>query len=103
VEPTDTTVEILREIRDEIRNTSTRVDKTNERLEQTNERLEQMGEDLGRRITQSEVRTATAIVALAASVDSVKDLLEDRLDLRDRVERCEVEIVAIKRRLDTDG
>jgi predicted nucleic acid-binding Zn-ribbon protein len=104
VEPTDVTVQILREIRDEIRGTNARLEKTREelgqRLEDLDQRLEKTRDDLGRRITQSEVRTATAIVELASSVQSVKELLADRLDLRDRVERCETDIADLKRRID---
>ncbi|MBI2897335.1 MAG: hypothetical protein HYY06_27505 [Deltaproteobacteria bacterium] len=105
-------VAILREIRDEIRNTrgdlSKRIDETNARLEQTNARLEQTNarledvrDELGRRIVESEMRTASAITDLAGAVHSVRDLLRDRLDLRDRVDRCEHEIEIIKQRLAT--
>jgi uncharacterized protein Yka (UPF0111/DUF47 family) len=90
--PEDLTVHILREIRDEIR-------QTNQRLDQTNQRLDQTREELGRRITESELRTATAITDLAGAVRDVRQLLQDRLDLRDRVERCEQDIDQIKRRL----
>lgn len=56
----DLTIEILRQIRDEVRLTrvelSERIDRTNERLDRTNERLDQVGQD--------QIRHATAIVEL---------------------------------------
>ena len=110
MEPDDVTVAILREIRDEIRTTNERLEQTRDEVRTTNERLEQTRdavkeelaqtrEDLGRRITQSEVRTATAIVELAGAVQSVKDLLADRLEPRDRVVKCEQDIAELKRRV----
>jgi uncharacterized coiled-coil DUF342 family protein len=108
MEPTDLTVQILREIRDAVRETNVRVDQTNARLDQTNARLDQtntgLGEvrdELGRRIVESELRTSTALAELVGAVQGVRDLLRDRLDLRDRVDRCEHEIELIKQRLAT--
>lgn len=92
MEPADVTVQILREIRDEIR-------KTNERLERTNERLDQTREELGRHIVESELRTATAITGLAGALGEVKDLLASRSSLDGRVTRCEREIEALKERI----
>ena len=106
IEPTDLTVQILREIRDEIRGTNKRVDETNRRIDETNRqitetnsRLDQTRDELGKRIVESELRTATAITELAGAVQDVRTLLQDRLDLRDRVTRCEEEIAEIKRKL----
>ena len=101
MEPTDLTVQILREIRDAVRETSSRVDQTNARLDETNVRLGEVRDEVGRRIVESEIRTATAIAELAGAMQGVRDLLRDRLDLRDRVDRCEHEIELIKQRLDT--
>ncbi len=89
MEPTDITVQILTDIRDEIR-------QTNVRLGQTNERLDQTREELGRKIVESEMRTATAITTLAGTLGEVKDLLAARLDLTDRLGKCEQEIGQIK-------
>ena len=88
----DITVEILREIRDGIH-------ETNARLDQTNARMEQGFDALSRRLVESELRTATALVDLAGSVREVTDLLRSQNDLRPRVERCEAEIGALKKRL----
>ena len=85
MEPNDLTVQILREIRDEVRNTNAGVDQTNERLEHlrldVDQRLDQVREELGdlreelgdlrgelsARIVESEMRTATAITELAGA------------------------------------
>ena len=45
---TDVTVEVLREIRDEIRSMNGRLGQTNERLDHTNEQLDQNNLRLGR-------------------------------------------------------
>jgi uncharacterized coiled-coil DUF342 family protein len=51
MEPTDITIHVLREIRDEMRGMraelSERIDQTNERLDQTNERLDRHERALG--------------------------------------------------------
>ena len=105
----DLTLKVLIEIRDEIRSNSARIDQTNvrldrmgndlnARLDQTNTRIDQMRDEIVRHIVESETRTATAITELAGTVRDVRTLLEDRLDLRDRVERCERDIADLKRR-----
>lgn len=95
----DITVEILREIRDGIHETNARLDQTNARLDQTNARMEQGFDALSRRLVESELRTATALVDLAGSVREVTDLLRSQNDLRPRVEKCEAEIGQLKKRL----
>ena len=64
----EVTLKVLIEIRDELRSQSGRIDQTNARLDQTNARLELMREDLGSRIVESELRTATAINGLAGTL-----------------------------------
>jgi len=97
MESDDLTIHVLREIRDEIRGTNRRVDNLEahltERIDQTNVRIDRLTE----RVVESEIRTATAITGLAGTLDGVRDLLKDRLDLRDRVERCERDIDELKR------
>ena len=89
VTPTEVTIEILKEIRDEIRDSkeslSSRIDATNERLD-----------NLERRQTETEIRLATEIISVAGAVREVKDLLADRLDLRDRVDDHERRISALE-------
>lgn len=112
MEPKDLTIKVLEEIRDSVQEISARVDQTNARLDQTNARLDQTNarlEDtrtemhagfkhLTERIVETQIRTATAISALGGTMEEVKTLLRDRLDLRDRVERCELDIVRLKER-----
>jgi chromosome segregation ATPase len=95
----DLTLEVLKSIRDEVRQTNGRLDQTNARLDQTNERLDGLREELSRRIVESEVRTSTAIGDLAGTVREMTALLRNLVDLRPRVERCEQEIDALKQRL----
>jgi chromosome segregation ATPase len=115
--PTDITIEILKDIRGEVRKTNerldqtnerldqmngqlgARIDKTNERIDQTNERLEVMREELSRRIVESEIRTSTAIADLAGTVRELTSVLRASADLRPRVDKCEEEIAEIKKRL----
>lgn len=96
MEPSDLTVQILREIRDAVRETNVRVDQTNVRLEETRSMMEEKFDILAQRIVESEIRTATAITGLGGALDQVKNLLMDRLDLRDRVDRCERDISLLK-------
>lgn len=110
MEPTDLTIELLKEIRDEGRKTNGRIDETNSRLDGTNSRLEALAtetnsrldalrEELSRRIVESEIRTATAITDLAGTVREMTSFLKQTNDLRPRVEQCEDDIKAIKRQL----
>lgn len=102
----DLTVEILKQIRDEVKQVRDEVKQTNVRLDQVNGSLEQTRVELGARIdetnarlVESEIRTATAITALAGSVQEMTAVLRQGHDLRPRVERCESEIAAIKAKL----
>jgi hypothetical protein len=84
MEPTDLTIEILKDIRagiDSLR-------------EDTNARLDLMS----RRIVESEVRTSTAIVDLAGTVREMTTVLRAQSDLRPRVERCERDIEELRQR-----
>ena len=113
----DVTVKILIEIRDEIRKTNERLDDTNARLDTTNQRLdnglagvrEEIGRlreelreglaDVRREMLASEMRAATRVTEQTAATRNLYDLLQDRFELRDRVERCEQDIAEIKQRL----
>jgi hypothetical protein len=59
------------------------------------ERLERVE----RRVVESEMLTATALLDVNGTMRDVRDLLRDRFDVRDRVDKCEREIVEIKQRL----
>ena len=124
MEPTNMTVRILEQIRDSIGETNSRIDQTNSRIEQTNSRIDQTNAKLDQkfdvltervgvltdrvdvltehvdaltsRVVDGEIRMATAITGVAGTLGQMKTLLEDRLDLRGRVERCEQDIVLLK-------
>jgi hypothetical protein len=83
--PTDVTIEILKSIRDEVRETRT----------ETNARLD----NLSRRVVESEMRTATAIVDLHGTVRDMVDVLRAQHDLRPRLDHAERDITEIKHRL----
>jgi chromosome segregation ATPase len=95
----DISVQILRDIRDAVRESNTRLDETKSeltaRIDETNARVE----ELSRRVVQSEVRTATAITDLHGTVRDLVTVLREQYDLRPRVQRCEEQIAVLQRRL----
>jgi hypothetical protein len=105
------TTRVLIEIRDEIRQTNARLDVlsqrvergfelTNERLEQTNARIDRVRTELKEEIRDVNLRTHTRLIELNAAATRTNEMLQDRFQLRDRVERCELEIDEIKKRVD---
>ena len=54
-------------------------------------------------ITVHVLRTSSALIDVAGSIREVKDLLSDRREIRDRVERCEREIDWLKSRVGGPG
>jgi len=84
------TLQVLREIRDGIR-------QTNERLG----RVEGRVEALERRQSESEVRLATELIAVTKAVGEVRDLLRDNLLVQHRVEDHERRILALERQAGT--
>ncbi|MDP3156952.1 MAG: hypothetical protein Q8N23_30050 [Archangium sp.] len=99
MEPENLTLEVLKEIRDDGKRNGARIDETNARLNETNARLESLRDDLGRRIVESELRTATAITELSGSVRDLISFIKEDRDLRGRMERAEKDIAALKQRL----
>jgi predicted nucleic acid-binding Zn-ribbon protein len=97
MEPSDLTIEILKDIRDEVKSVRDEVRQTNVRLDQTNERLETGLAEVSRRIVESEIRTSTAITELAGTVHEMTQVLRAQHDLGPRVERCEHDIAALQR------
>jgi hypothetical protein len=87
----DLTVEILREIRDEIRHTNERLDTTRAEV---NERLER----LEKRQTETEVRLASELTAVVCAVRELSDILRDDRKLRTVVSDHESRITALERR-----
>jgi hypothetical protein len=92
METSDLTIEILKSIREEIRG-------TNVRLEAVRDELRDDLDALGRRTTEAEIRTATSIAELAGTVRELTGVLRAQNDLRPRVERCELDIVELRRKL----
>jgi hypothetical protein len=87
MEPTDITVEILKQIRDEVRGNGTRIDDNTSRIERIETRM-----------VASEVRLATEIGAVVDAIHEVRDvLLEDRV-LRHTVADHERRISQLERR-----
>ena len=83
----DATLVVLREIRDELK-------AANARLESVEQRV--LG--LDRRQLETETRLASELIGVAKAVGEVRDLLRDRLDVRDRVEDHERRIAALEHR-----
>jgi len=98
MDPTDLTIEILKDIRDEVRKTNERVDTTNERLDELRTDLVDRIERVERRQTETEVRLATELVAVGGAVREVRDLLREDRGLRDRVDDHERRLSAVERR-----
>lgn len=90
--PKDLTTEILKDIRDELRQTRTEL---KGELVETNTRLDH----LSRRVVEGELRTATAITDLHGTLREVVDLFRAEHPLAPRVERCEKDISELKQRL----
>ena len=89
MEPTDITIEILKGIRDEVKQTNTRIDSMHEGL---SHRID----EVSHRIVASEVRTATAISDLSFTMREMTDVLRAQHDVRPRLDRCEHDITALK-------
>jgi chromosome segregation ATPase len=83
------TLQVLREIRDELKQTNVGLERVEERVEA-----------LERRQSESEVRLATELVAVAKAVQEVRDLLRDNLAVQHRVDDHERRIVALERRVE---
>jgi hypothetical protein len=60
MEASGSTLEVLKQIRDDGKRNGERIDETNARLNETNARIEALREDLGRRIVESGMRTSGA-------------------------------------------
>jgi hypothetical protein len=68
MEPFDLTVEILKDIRDGVRTTNTRIDETNTRLDAGLAGLREQQ-------VHTEIRLATELVAVSSALRNVTDLL----------------------------
>jgi uncharacterized coiled-coil protein SlyX len=87
----DLTVEILKDIRDGVRQTNQKLEETKQELSERLDRLEQ-------RQTETEIRLATELSGVVGAVDKVRDaLLVDR-KLRDAVANHEARIRKLEKR-----
>lgn len=104
------TVRVLIDIRDELRELRQDVKQTNVRLDsfQTEVRDElravrsELAEGLGSvraEIAEVDIRAATRALDHTAATRDLYDLLRDRFEMRDRVEKCEREIEELKRKV----
>lgn len=79
---------VLTEIRDEVRGNGEALRETNARVAQTNDRVD--------RLAEGQVRLATEVVEVAKAIHTVRDLLRERLDDRDRLEQHEARIRSLE-------
>ena len=94
----DITVEILKQIRDEVRQTNGRLDHTNASLDQLRTEMSERFERAERRQTDTEVRLATEIVAVVGAVNLAREaILEDR-QLRRQIADHESRLETLERR-----
>jgi hypothetical protein len=77
--------EILRDVRDEVRQTNAR-----------GEHIESGFDEILRQLTEAEIRTTAAFATVNGLLLDIKTMLSDRLEIRDRVVRCEHEIEVLK-------
>jgi hypothetical protein len=108
MQPTDTTIEVLKGIRDEVRGLRGDVAHTNARLEalrqDTNANIEALRidtnarlESLGHRQMDTEIRLSAELGLVAGAVREVRDALDNR-ELRQRVDDHERRLVALESR-----
>jgi septal ring factor EnvC (AmiA/AmiB activator) len=100
VEPESLTVEILKQIRDEIRTTRVdlvgRIDQTNQRLDQTNQRLDQTNQ----RLDQTNQRLDQVETTLLDLAEQQRFVVRHLKALADRDSRLEREIDDLRSRVD---
>lgn len=110
----DEVLTVLREIRDEAKQTNVRIDQTNTRLESLEGRFEFIEKrvtkgfgDLSARIeahadaqAESETRLASAILSLEETIHGVHNLLETKLEDHKMVLQHEKRISSIESRFD---
>ena len=103
MEPTNITVRILEEIRDSVQEVRDSVQEVRDSVRDVRQELENVEDKLGRRIDQTnarvdiltdrvtnfELRVSTELHAVSSTMLDIKVMLDDRLDLRGRVQKCE--------------
>jgi hypothetical protein len=98
MDPSDLAIEILKDIRDEVRDTNARLDAlrddTNARFAETHVRLAR----IEHRQTEAEARVSAEVSAVVRAVLETRDLLRDDRALRERVDDHERRLAALERR-----
>lgn len=89
----DLTGEILKAIRDELRDFRA---ETGRELADVRGDLSDFRNEVAARVTDSEIRLGTAVLDHAAILATIHARLRDVVDLRPRIEQCESEIRALK-------
>ena len=98
MESTDLTLQVLIDIREQIKETNTNVETG---FAAMNKRLEIGFADLGRRIDQTNRQLLVTEARLATEISALRGTQHDSLsDLRDRVDRCERDIEELRRQRD---
>jgi hypothetical protein len=97
MEPTDITVQILREIRDGVNETNARLDLTREEMSARFGEVDARFGQFERRLTETEIRLATELVAVASAVREVRDELREDRRLRARVDDHERRIGVLEK------
>jgi hypothetical protein len=77
-------LKVLMEIRDELRSTSTRIDG----------RIDALGQEM----REANLRVTSELVAVSGAVVSVRDLLRERLDDRDRLDEIERRVLRLEQK-----
>ncbi len=107
VEPTDITVQILGDIRDEITGLRGDLAQTNSRLEhglgELKAEIVAQGLTLKSEIVAQGLKMAEGSVQIAGELDSIRHLLADGFALQERVDEHDREIEALRQRLDRAG
>jgi hypothetical protein len=90
------TVEILKQIRADLAETSRAVHARLDRVEERQATSDQRLEATQSRLVEAEIRLATELVMVSKTMGEVRDLLRDRLDQRDRVDDHEKRLHALE-------
>ena len=86
------TLEVLKDIRAEIKKTNERLDTTNERLDSTVQRLDA----LERRQAATEIRLATELTSVVAAIHDLKLTIVEGLELKKQVDDHERRLATLE-------
>jgi chromosome segregation ATPase len=93
----DLTIEILKQIRDELVTTRTTL---SERIDETNQRIDRMGASLGERIDRTNQRLSTVEVTLLDLAEQQRFVVRHLSALTTRDRRLEDDMDALRARVD---